>query len=42
MRTGVLATVSARDENGDAFSDRYALTGAASAIDAAALACRPR
>lgn len=42
MRTGVLATVSARDENGNAFSDRYALTGAASAIDAAALACLPR
>ncbi len=42
MRTGVFATVSARDENGNAFSDRYGLTGAASAIDAAALACRPR
>lgn len=42
MRTGIALTVSARDRNGNAFADRYALNGAATAIDAAALACRPR
>lgn len=39
MRTGVSMTVSARDENGNGFIHAYALGGAASAIDAAALAC---
>lgn len=42
MRTGIDLRVSARDRNGNAFTDRYALSGAASAIDAAALACLPR
>lgn len=42
MRTGVGMTVTARDERGNAFTDRYVLNGAASAIDAAVLACRAR
>lgn len=42
MRTGVDLTVTARDQRGNAFTDRYALNGAATAIDAAVLACRPR
>lgn len=40
MRTGVSMAVSARDENGNGFTHAYALTGAATAIDAATLACR--
>lgn len=40
IRGGVAMTVSARDERGNAFSHGYALAGAATAIDAAALACR--
>lgn len=40
MRTGVEMNVAARDETGGALDDRYLLTGAASAIDAAAVACR--
>lgn len=40
MRTGVSMTVSARDERGNGFTHAYALNGAATAIDAAALACR--
>lgn len=39
MRTGVSMAVSARDRNGNGFTHAYALNGAASAIDAAALAC---
>lgn len=42
MRTGIDLTVTARDERGNAFTDRYALTGAATAIDASILACAPR
>ena len=41
MRTGVAMTVRARDENGGAMAFQYALNGAATAIDAAVLACRP-
>lgn len=41
MRTGVAMTVRARDENGGAMAFQYALNGAATAIDAAMLACRP-
>lgn len=39
MRSGVSMTVSARDERGNAFTHSYALGGAATAIDAALLAC---
>lgn len=39
MRTGVSMAVSARDANGNGFTHAFALNGAASAIDAAALAC---
>lgn len=39
MRTGVSMTVSARDTNGNGFTHAYTLNGAASAIDAAVLAC---
>lgn len=39
MRTGVSMAVTARDERGNGFSHAYALSGAATAIDAAALAC---
>lgn len=39
MRTGVSMAVSAHDANGNAFTHAYTLNGAASAIDAAALAC---
>lgn len=42
MRTGVDMSARARDTDGRQLFDRYALTGAASAIDAAALACRTR
>lgn len=41
MRTGVAMNVRARDENGGAMAFQYALNGAATAIDAAVLACRP-
>lgn len=39
MRTGVIMRVESRAPNGARISDRYALRGAASAIDAAAVAC---
>lgn len=39
MRTGVSMSVSARDRTGNGFTHVYELNGAASAIDAAALAC---
>ncbi len=42
MRTGISMTVSARDRNGNGFAHAFALGGAASAVDAAALACRGR
>jgi len=41
MRTGVGMTVRTRDVNGVAMAFGYALNGAATAIDSAALACRP-
>lgn len=40
MRTGVSMAVLARDERGNGFTHAYALNGAATAIDAAALACQ--
>jgi hypothetical protein len=39
IRTGVTMTVESRSHSGGRFRDRYALRGAASAIDAAAFAC---
>lgn len=42
MRTGVAMNVSARDERGNGFTHAYSLNGAATAIDAAALACVSR
>lgn len=39
MRTGVDVAVETRDPNGARYRDRYVLRGAASAIDAAAIAC---
>ena len=39
MRTGVQMTIATRAENGAALRDTYALRGAATAIDAAAIAC---
>ncbi|MBO9580694.1 MAG: hypothetical protein J7498_07360 [Sphingobium sp.] len=42
LRTGGDMTVHGRAQNGTAFSDRYALRGAATAIDAAALGCARR
>jgi len=42
MRTGLTMRVAARDERGNAFTDSYVLSGAATAIDAASLACRRR
>lgn len=39
MRSGETMTISARDGAGRVFSDQYTLPGAATAIDAAALAC---
>jgi len=44
MRTGVQMTVESRAETGGALRDTYALRGAATAIDAAAIGCarRPR
>lgn len=40
MRSGRSMSVEALGANGAAFADTYALSGAATAIDAAALACR--
>jgi len=40
MRSGRSLSVEALARDGRAFADTYALTGAATAIDAAALACR--
>lgn len=42
MRTGLSMSIGARDTNGNGFTQGYALGGAASAIDAAGLACAPR
>ena len=42
MRTGLSLVVETRAANGARFRDGYQLRGAATAIDAAALACRPR
>src|SRR5690606_30840207 len=42
MRRGAVMTVTTRSEQGLALRDRYRLRGAATAIDAAALACAPR
>jgi hypothetical protein len=42
MRTGLNLTVETRAANGARFRDAYQLRGAASAIDAAALACLPQ
>ena len=42
MRTGLNLVVETRAANGARFRDGYQLRGAATAIDAAALACRPR
>ena len=42
MRRADEMTIYATDTNGRRFSDSYALQGAATAIDAAALACSPR
>jgi hypothetical protein len=40
MRAGRSMSIEALGRDGSAFADTYALTGAATAIDAAALACR--
>ncbi|MGE0179956.1 MAG: hypothetical protein AB7O91_09080 [Sphingomonas sp.] len=42
MRTGLNLVVETRAANGARFREGYQLRGAATAIDAAALACRPR
>ena len=42
MRTGIAMTVETRSTSGRMIRDHYQLRGAASAIDAAALACLPR
>lgn len=42
MRSAASMTVTTRDKHGRRFSDSYALRGAATAIDAAALACARR
>ena len=42
MRTGIDMVVETRAANGARFRDHYRLRGAASAIDAAALACLPQ
>jgi hypothetical protein len=42
MRSGSSMSISAVGANGNPFADVYRLRGAASAIDAAALACPPR
>lgn len=39
MRAGQLMSISGRAKSGGSFTDRYALRGAATAIDAAALGC---
>lgn len=39
MRTGTSMTIESRNLNGRWFRDRYALAGAATAVDAAAIAC---
>lgn len=39
MRSTATMAVTARDDKGNSFTDRYPLTGAASAIDAAMLGC---
>jgi hypothetical protein len=39
MRSGEMMTVSSRDGTGRLFADQYALPGAATAMDAAALGC---
>lgn len=41
MRTGLVMTVESRARNGALVRDRYRLHGAATAIDAAAVACAP-
>ncbi len=42
IRSGVSMSVESRDQTGRAFADSYALRGAATAIDAAALGCARR
>jgi hypothetical protein len=42
MRTGLEMAVETRSTRGSRIRERYQLRGAASAIDAAAIACRPR
>ncbi|CAA9488918.1 MAG: hypothetical protein AVDCRST_MAG91-435 [uncultured Sphingomonadaceae bacterium] len=42
MRTGVSMSVAARDTAGRSFGHAFPLSGAATATDAAVLACRPR
>jgi hypothetical protein len=42
MRTGIDMIVETRAEDGAAVRDRYGLRGAATAMDAAAIACVPR
>lgn len=42
MRTGIEMIVETRAAGGELIRDQYRLRGAATAIDAAALACRPR
>jgi len=42
MRTGIDMVVETRAEDGAAVRDRYGLRGAATAMDAAAIACIPR
>jgi len=42
MRSGEIMTVSSRDGAGRLFADQYALPGAATAMDAASLACAGR
>ena len=41
MRTGMAMTVETRAAGGELIRDQYRLRGAATAMDAAALACRP-
>jgi len=42
MRSGEIMTISSRDGAGRLFADQYALPGAATAMDAASLACAAR
>jgi hypothetical protein len=42
LRSALAMTVSASSDQGRRFTDRYALAGAATAIDAAAIGCAPR